>query len=262
MTSATSRITVVALLGLLSVFVAACEGFGDEANGPAAEPPEEPAPESANAEDSASTSDLNVYGYGELPGDVDLQERDCDAAVSLTFPSYAGVSELSWGSQQIVYGTVVEELGSRLLVAPGPAEDRPDDATIVTDFLIDTGESLRGDELDELTVRFTGGEVNGCVQEWDDMPDLSEGEDLALFLQNAPEQDGEAFYTTGGTQGLWYLAEDDSIRPAQDHQYEDWSGASLSDLTDQVRESLRDGEPPADLSGDQIVPLEEAELLD
>lgn len=112
------------------------------------------------------------------------------------------IADLAWYSHQIVVGTVIEQLPSQHLPA-GFGSD-PLFEFVVTDYVVQVEERLRGRSSETLRVRQLGGTVGDCEVRTRDEPLFELGERLLLFASTPePDVSDPTYYPTGGRQGVW-----------------------------------------------------------
>ncbi|HEU4793944.1 MAG TPA: hypothetical protein VFS96_09830 [Nitrolancea sp.] len=123
---------------------------------------------------------------------------------AVTQPHSEDLADLAWYSQQIIVGTVVEQL------PPAPAEDVPGIDPIiqpvVTDYRIQVDERIRGLPVSTLRVRQIGGTFEDCTVTNQAGKLLAEGDQVLLFLSTPePGVADPTYYPTNGDKGIWHF---------------------------------------------------------
>ena len=112
----------------------------------------------------------------------------CTFRIDFDLDPHPPIEDLTWGSGQIVVGTVTEDLG------PDWAE--PDNVhrfyntrgclEIMTDYIIEIEDQFRGDDVETMRIRGPGGKLDGYEQYHGIAPELNVGDRYLFFLLEAP----------------------------------------------------------------------------
>ncbi|PID31742.1 hypothetical protein CR970_04200 [Candidatus Saccharibacteria bacterium] len=113
--------------------------------------------------------------------------------------TYSSVSELSNDSDTIVLGSVLNNGSSKQDPSPDKSGGgQPAPGLVSTEFSVRVDKSLKGDVKSgqAITVVLTGGTVNGTKYMPEDMPWLSKGESVIIYLSRGG--DGKYYPLAGG----------------------------------------------------------------
>ncbi len=187
-------------------------------------------------------------------------KRDGGQPVMCSWSSYDdyiavdSLEGLAWMSRLIVAGPIVEELGSAF---GGPGHRDMDGArTIYTDFILEVEQQYRGEPLERVQLRVSGGTIGDCVQTVDPTVTLAQGMRVLLFLfEEHVEGDLPPAYFVSPI-GAWTVSDDGTISSAdQGNNPAGGDGMTVDEVGTLVIETLA-GPPSSDAHW--IVPIDEA----
>ncbi|HVX29166.1 MAG TPA: hypothetical protein VHA53_01705 [Nitrolancea sp.] len=160
------------------------------------------------------------------------------------FPDVSGIDEFAWASEQIVVGTVTQQLPS---VWSEPLTIGMEEQTggvsrsIRTDYVVTVQARLRGVPTDTVTVATEGGTIGDCTIRNPESGTLTIGEHVLLFLTRPadvrttqPAGATMAYVLVGGQAGILRVLDTETVAPAIDpsarHPYRDLANSVLSAL--------------------------------
>jgi Tol biopolymer transport system component len=187
-------------------------------------------------------------------------KRDGGQPVMCSWSSYEdhiaveSAEGLTWMSRLVVAGTVVEELGAAF---GGPGHRDMDGArSIYTDYVLQVEEQYRGEPVEQVRLRVSGGTIGDCVQTVDPTVTLAQGMRVLLFLFEE-HVDGDlapAYFVS--PIGAWTVSEDGTISSAgQGYNPAGVDGMTVEEVGALVTATLA-GPPSPDAHW--VVSLEEA----
>jgi Tol biopolymer transport system component len=164
------------------------------------------------------------------------------------------IEGLAWMSRLVVAGTIVEELGAAF---GGPGHRDMDGArSIYTDYLLKVEQQYRGEPVEQVRLRVSGGTIGDCVQTVDPTVTLAQGMRVLLFLFEE-HVDGDlvpAYFVS--PIGAWTVSEDGTISSAgQGYNPAGVDGMSVEEVGALVTETLA-GPPSPDAHW--VVPIDES----
>ncbi len=205
--------------------------------------------------ENAAPYDVLLGQFGRrILGERQSSVPTCATRLFASFPRFDTPAALAWGSNQVVAGTIAEELPP-IAYRPDP-RGAPDLREHRTDYAIQVDSRVRGVPGDVIYLRRPGGTLDGCAQIYESEPELVVGQRLLLFL--GPPQPGAAIPTylaAGGAQSYWRLAPDGTVATTI---YQAYAGLPLATLIEQLRAALLGPQPVT--PGLPVVPLEQAPL--
>ncbi len=212
-----------------------------------------------------NTPTVGINPVETQSGSDDLLQ--CDYSISDGIEQIDTIDQLAWYSQQIVIGTVTEKLASRKVPGGGPTPEV--DYYIVTDYVIEVEERMRGSEdvaADKtVIVQAWGGTVNGCTQTWNGWPPFDVGDRALFFLRDFDDDDqSNAYDIFGRHQGYWEIDSAGFAAPnSAVHLLPNRLPIQIDQLSEQVRDSLADGPPddPTYLRDWYLVSIDEAPIV-
>lgn len=201
-------------------------------------------------------------GRGQQPGGATptaAPGAECDGTIYARPIGLDGIEKLAWASQQVVVGTVIQQLPAVWEYPSSPQAD-PTTRRIVSEYVVQVEQRFRGLPGDTIRVRRPGGTLDGCTQTNDLEPALAVGQRLILFLSFSRQTATVLSYNvTGAFQGTWNVKADGTVAldPRLD-RLSRYQGLSLAQVEGLVWTALT-GPPPPGL-GNFLVPLDQAPL--
>lgn len=182
------------------------------------------------------------------------QPVNCSWITNADLAVPGSVEELTWMSQLVLTGTVVEALGPAF---GGPAHhDGSPDPAIYTDYILEVDRQFRGQPLESVRLRTYGGTIGDCVQAYDPNVELSEGMQVLLFLGEQHPDEALPPAHVANVIGTWAISADDTISSStMGYHPPGADGLTIDQIAALVAETLSD-EPPIDAF--HTVPLEES----
>lgn len=182
---------------------------------------------------------------------------ECDGTIYARPVGLDSVEKLAWASQQIVAGTVTEQLPATW-VYPATQQAGPPTRRIISEYVVRVDQRFRGISGDTVRVRRPGGTLDGCTQTNAMEPDFVVGQRRVLFLSFSQQTNTVSSYNvTGAIQGAWAIASDGSVTPdTRLSTLARYRGQSLTQIGTQVQLALG-GVPPLGL-GSFLVSLDQA----
>lgn len=189
---------------------------------------------------------------GYVPTTPPVCSADGGSSVAIDQVQYPGLAGLAWAAEQIVRGTVLEQLARWEPIGIG-------DSSIITYSLVQVEQRIRGQPVDYVIVAHYGGTLDGCTQA-SSLPTLYVNEQALLFLLKRslqPSLDSKlAIYNAiGGSPGIQEIT----------RQVDGMLWVTIVDKPRLVTEAIEEirtalGQPPPKMPQRDIVPLDRAPL--
>lgn len=211
--------------------------------------------------DLATPVDLTpTHSDGVAPENT-AEPSSCSVGASASTISVSSPEILAWIADQVVIGTVVEQLPSefgRELYPQGPS-------AIHTDYGFQVEARIRGEDHDVIYVRQPGGTVDECVVAYEDGPMLKVRDQLLLFLYDDMDAQQPTYGILGDGQGYWEILSDGRVEPLWPEVLAssevDARGIGLKELVERLHTSLVSGSPPQQSGATLATPLDVAPVV-
>lgn len=147
----------------------------------------------------------------ELPAPGATLPAGCGGALTPMAAQGYAAYRLLWNSHQVFAGTVVEQLASVQAGSPEPETDpllRP----VVTDYLVQIEQPIRGLPDEVVRVRRLGGELAGCSVANVEGQLLAAGQRVLMFAWTPePDSTDPTYYLSGSQSGVWHFADEEAL---------------------------------------------------
>lgn len=118
------------------------------------------------------------------------------------------ISYLANNSDLVVRGTVTEVHKSQWSTSDGERPEEIDRNTIYHTVDVDVERTLMGEEVNNLTLRVSGGTVGNSTMISSDSPSFVEGDEAIMFV----EYENGHYETFGKAHGVFYISGDEAVR--------------------------------------------------
>ncbi|CAN5699014.1 hypothetical protein BH24CHL1_BH24CHL1_09110 [soil metagenome] len=185
-----------------------------------------------------------------------IESSSCSVGASSSTISVSSPEILAWIADQVVIGTIIEQLPSefgRELYPQGPR-------AIHTDFAFEVKVRVRGESHDIIYIRQPGGAIGDCVVAHEDTLVFKIGDQLLLFLYDDKDDRRPTYGVLGGGQGYWEIQSDGRVEPlwleVLSSSGVESGGIQLTDLVERLHASLISGSPPQQPGSTLATPLD------